>query len=274
MTLVSLSLIVASSCGGGSSDKGTKTAAGKTSTTEAGGDATTTTAAETTTTPPGPGSTVKPAGTVEPGGYGWRANASDYRGLDGKQFEFGCPPGGAPEGIYGTGVYTDDSSVCSAAVHAGKITAAEGGQVIIATQPGQPSYKGSSANGVESSEFGAYGGSYQVVDDKPFAGTSEPQAGGYGWKVTSSRQDGLDGQTFRYSCPPAGDLGSVWGTGTYTNDSSVCSAAVHAGKITRATGGTAVIQIKGKQDKFEGSTANGVTSSEYGPWPSSFSFVG
>src|SRR5213078_1087116 len=107
----------------------------------------TTTGEATTTSAAGPGSTVKAAGTAEPGGYGWDANASDYRGLDGKQFEFGCPPGGKPGSVYGTDLYTDDSSVCGAAVHAGRITPAEGGQVMIVTQPGQPAYKASTANG-------------------------------------------------------------------------------------------------------------------------------
>jgi hypothetical protein len=66
----------------------------------------------------------------------------------------------------------------------------------------------------------------------------------------------------------------VYGTDTYTDDTPPCSAAVHAGKIKSATGGTAVIEIKGAQSSFTSTAAHGVTSSEYGEWPGSYAFVG
>jgi hypothetical protein len=262
--------ILLGACGGG-----TKTASKATTTTDASGASTTqaATAASTTTTAPGPGSTVKPTGAVDPGGYGWAASATDYRGLNGKQLEFGCPPGGRFAAVYGNGTYTDDSSVCTAAVHAGKITQAAGGQVVIAIQPGQPTYAASQANGVDSAGFGKYEGSYEIVSNLPFKGTTDPQTGGYGWKITANALRGLIGQRFTFSCPPAGELSAVYGTGTYTDDSSVCVAAVHAGKVALAAGGKAVIEMKGEQTSFTGSEANGVKSNDYGAWPASYSFA-
>ena len=75
---------MSSSCGGGGGDDdgGEKASAGGSTTTAADdGDATTTTASDGTTTSLGPGSTVKATGDAEPGGYGWDASPTDYRGL-------------------------------------------------------------------------------------------------------------------------------------------------------------------------------------------------
>ena len=65
----------------------------------------------------------------------------------------------------------------------------------------------------------------------------------------------------------------VWGVGPYTDDSSVCTAAVHAGLITAAKGGTVTFDVTTGMDAYKGSTANGVTSLDYGGWPRQFSFV-
>ena len=77
-----------------------------------------------------------------------------------------------------------------------------------------------------------------------------------------------------YLCPADGTLGSVWGTDAYTDDSSVCTAAVHLGLINELDGGLVVIQISGGLDAYEGTTANGVTSGSYGAWSGTFTFVG
>ena len=66
--------------------------------------------------------------------------------------------------MWGTDVYTDDSSVCSAAVHAGLITVEDGGKVVIEIAPAEEEYKGSDANGVESSDYGPWGGSFTFPD--------------------------------------------------------------------------------------------------------------
>ena len=61
--------------------------------------------------------------------------------------------------------------------------------------------------------------------------------------------------------------------GTYTDDSSVCSAAVQAGLITLANGGNVTIEIQPGANSYTGSTKNGITSSDYGPWSGSNTFV-
>ena len=95
----------------------------------------------------------------------WRATASTHRGNDGEQIEYDCPPGGQEFTIWGTDVYTDDSSVCTAAVHVGTITLAEGGTVTIEIRPGEEEYDASERNGISSSAYPAWGGSFVVIDD-------------------------------------------------------------------------------------------------------------
>jgi hypothetical protein len=86
----------------------------------------------------------------------WSTNASQYRGSVGQPVSFRCPPGGAPRNVWGTDIYTDDSSVCTAAVHAGRITVADGGVVTFEMRPGLGAYSAAVRNGIESSAYEAW----------------------------------------------------------------------------------------------------------------------
>ena len=66
--------------------------------------------------------------------------------------------------------------------------------------------------------------------------------------------------------------GMVWGTDVYTNDSRICVAAVHAGKITVAVGGRVTLEILPGKPSYVGSTRYGVGSSSYGAWTCSYQF--
>lgn len=107
-----------------------------------------------------------PSGSPDPGGDGsfphpsWVSHAESLRGRDGEQFTFECSPEGQPMPVWGTDIYTDDSSVCTAAVHAGKIGFADGGEVTIEIRPIESSYTGSTRNGVTSRDRGRYRGSF------------------------------------------------------------------------------------------------------------------
>lgn len=112
------------------------------------------------------------------------------------------------------------------------------------------------------------------ADEAPAGdGTTDEVAPDVTWSLSAIDYRGEDGLEITYDCPPDGVLGSVWGTGTYTDDSSVCTAAVHFGLITRAGGGPVVIEISPGLEAYDASTANGVTSSAYGPWNGSFTFT-
>lgn len=97
----------------------------------------------------------------------WRSSPLDLnlRGLNGERFRFHCPPGKAlPGQVVGSGPYTDGSSICAAAVHAGVIRTASGGFVTIELRPGQTHYVGSLRNYVQSEDYEPYwSGSFLVV---------------------------------------------------------------------------------------------------------------
>ncbi len=95
----------------------------------------------------------------------WRTTVADHRGANREQFDYDCPAGGQPANVWGTDVYTDDSSVCTAAVHAGAITVEEGGTVVVEIRPGEEEYEASSRNGIDSLAYGPWGGSFVVVDE-------------------------------------------------------------------------------------------------------------
>ena len=74
--------------------------------------------------------------------------------------------------------------------------------------------------------------------------------------------------------PPESDRGAiVWGSGPYTDDSSVCRAGVHAGAITYASGGRVVIEMRLGLEQYFGSVRNGVETEDYGSWGGSFAVV-
>ncbi len=94
------------------------------------------------------------------------------------------------------------------------------------------------------------------------------------WSTDAATYRGENGKRYAYTCPVVAEIpgSTVWGTDTYTDDSSVCKAAIHAGKITIA-GGTVTIEIRAGQATYTGSTRNGVTTSEYGVWQGSYVFI-
>ena len=99
----------------------------------------------------------------------WRASPLDLnlRGLNGERFRFRCPPGKpAPGQVIGSGPYTDGSSICAAAVHAGMIRGASGGVVTIELRPGQAHYSGSLSHYVQSEGYEPYwSGSFLIVNE-------------------------------------------------------------------------------------------------------------
>ncbi|HYE97128.1 MAG TPA: LCCL domain-containing protein [Rubricoccaceae bacterium] len=95
----------------------------------------------------------------------WGDTAAQHRGHEGMRIAYLCPPGGTAHTVWGSGPYTDDSSVCTAAVHAGVITFASGGRVVISMRPGRGSYSGSTRNGVTTLDYGEWGGSFDVRTD-------------------------------------------------------------------------------------------------------------
>jgi hypothetical protein len=70
----------------------------------------------------------------------WTTDAQRWRGMNGAMFLLRCPPNGSPSVVFGSEIYTDNSSICLAAVHDRRITFAEGGRVQIVIRPGMMTY--------------------------------------------------------------------------------------------------------------------------------------
>jgi hypothetical protein len=80
------------------------------------------------------------------------------------------------------------------------------------------------------------------------------------------------GTTLNGTCP-AGCDGAIWGTDIYSDDSSICTAAIHAGVIP-ASGGEVTIMVEEGQDSYTASDRNGIQSFDFGAWEGSYVFVG
>ena len=93
------------------------------------------------------------------------------------------------------------------------------------------------------------------------------------WTVSASTFRLAPGLTYTFLCPAEGTLGTVWGSDPYTADSSICTAAVHAGKITVEKGGEVTIEIRGGRSTYGATTRNGVTTYPYGQYPHSVVFI-
>jgi hypothetical protein len=76
-------------------------------------------------------------------------------------------------------------------------------------------------------------------------------------------------------CPSEGGAeANIWGTGTYTSDSAICLAALHAGVLTREGDEAFVVEVVDGLPAYTGSTRNGIASLSYPAWPRSFRFPG
>mgnify|MGYP001231451140 CR=1 FL=1 len=78
-----------------------------------------------------------------------------------------------------------------------------------------------------------------------------------------------DATTFAVTCPASCGNRSVWGTDMYTTDSSICTAARHAGIVDDA-GGKVEVELAPGQDSYSGTERNGVKTGNWNSYPGSF----
>ena len=192
----------------------------------------------------------------------------------GQDFAFFCPPGGALGGrVWGDAVYHPNSSLCDAAVHEGRISAREGGHVIVAISSGLASHAAANRNGVtslvgtgaatsyrfidHSPDLAPVAHPFEIVDAVPASAALIPNGR---WNMAFSQVTGLPGTVFRMTCPSGGQIGTVVGSEFYHPRSSICTSAVHAGLINPREGGEFGIQVFPARGYFLGGTANGINS--------------
>lgn len=172
--------------------------------------------------------------------------------------------------VWGSGPYTSDSRACRAARHAGAVPIG-GGVVRFEMGPGRARYPGSTRNGVESIDYGAWGTSFTVsaVGAPPAPVATGPEQCPDNMAIFAGSDEVL-----RCLCPALmTGQGSVWGTDAYTADSAVCRAALHAGAVT-PRGGEVTLRMLEGLPRYVGTTRNRVESQNYGAYGASFRFEG
>lgn len=180
--------------------------------------------------------------------------------------------------VWGNSVYTDDSSLGTAAVHAGLLKNDEVGFVTIRILPGQSSYGSVTRNGVTTREYASWARSFEfvpndlsipvmrtpsVIPSTPATTSILPDPGtlmDYRSKV---------GQTFLFHVTGSAD-GFVYGTDTYTDDSTLATAVVHAGIVKPGERTVVKVTIVEGQDSYQSSNRNGIESRAWGNWSTSY----
>ena len=85
----------------------------------------------------------------------------------------------------------------------------------------------------------------------------------------------LEGERIGVNCPDEcwDGGGTIWGDGVYTDDSAICRALFHSGRVTPGADlyGMLLTILPG-QERYEGAERNGIESRSYGRWPRSFAF--
>jgi hypothetical protein len=77
------------------------------------------------------------------------------------------------------------------------------------------------------------------------------------------------GRTYTFRVTGSAD-GSVWGTDTYTADSALAAAAVHAGVLRVGETGLVRVRMVAGLSAYSGSSRNGVTSGSWDAYPSAY----
>jgi hypothetical protein len=135
-------------------------------------------------------------------------------------------------------------------------------------------YEGTTRNGVTTSDYGSWGGSYRVERADPAGRGPRPpeparpknalpdpgNLAGYRDKV---------GQSFLFEVTGATG-GQVWGSDVYTDDSSLATAAVHAGVLRDGQKGVVKVMVLEGKSSYDSSTRHGVTTGSWGSWQGSF----
>jgi hypothetical protein len=156
------------------------------------------------------------------------------------------------------GTYTLDSPIAVAAVHAGIVPINKSGIVTIEITKGLESYIASTRNGILSNKFGKYEGSYRFEQDSRFISQLEI------------------GKTYAFKIRGTTGWG-IWGGGdtltTYTADSPIVTAAVHAGIVKDGEEKEIRLIILAGQSNYTGVTRNSITSKQYGPYTKSYRFI-
>ncbi|MBK6593782.1 MAG: putative Ig domain-containing protein [Burkholderiales bacterium] len=208
---------------------------------------------------------------------------SNFESSSGGVFRFKVTGNSRAGGARGTNVYTSDSNLSFAAVHAGVLVDGQVGVVRVVIVPPQSVFLGSALNSVDSTGYNQLSGAYAVSNDAgsvPLA--AYPGMLGNPLPDPGSLEDYRGrNQAALYFRVTGSNVGSVRGTGTYTDDSKLAVAAVHAGLLAVGQQGVVKVTIRpglvattAEPSPYIGTTANGIVSNSFGTGNGSYSLSG
>ena len=168
--------------------------------------------------------------------------------------------------VWGDFTYTLDSDLGTAAVHAGVLQIGETRPVKLWIVPPPPSFAEANRNGIQSMKWGSFPAAFVMQAARGGAVAVQPIApqrlpghlGGLG--VNESKTITITGD----------DRGFVWGTDTYTGDSRIEAAAVHAGILKAGERGDVLLTRVEPPTRFQGSERNGVRSQPWGRYSTAY----
>jgi hypothetical protein len=193
---------------------------------------------------------------------------SSYRDLVGMSVTL--PVVGTTSGsVWGSDIYTDDSSVAAAAVHAGVVSAGEFAFVKVTLLPGQAHYDAVTRNGVASQTYDGWQGSFRVESAMQPWTVQLPGGEDASPLVPMSTMRGRPDISFVVQAVGVAS-GQLWGTGVYTDDSSIGAAAVHAGLLKPGEIGFLRVTMLPGRETYAASDRNGVKSQPFGAYQGSF----
>ncbi|CAF4621839.1 unnamed protein product, partial [Rotaria socialis] len=180
-----------------------------------------------------------------------------YQALVGRSFPV-LLSGGYIVWVGGSDIYSTNSDLPSASVHAGVRAKGQTAIVIVTILAGQSSYLSTTLNGVSSSSFDAWGASFC------FGSLSSPT------NLTSYRSQA--GRMFAFLLHGVKSNATVYGTDIYGDQSNLAAAAVHSGVLSVGQTQIIIVTILAGQKSYVGSSRNNITSLPLGGWNGSFSF--
>ena len=164
--------------------------------------------------------------------------------------------------VWGDGVYTADSHLAAAAVHAGVLGNGQTDILAIRILPGQSNYAAAVRHGVTSRSYSSYSLSYEFVPyDSQRLLIQDPGS--------LSIFEGLEGRTLAFQVTGSAS-GSVWGSDVYTADSSLSTAAVHAGLVRVGETSVVLVDFLPGQSSYVGSQRFDITSRNWGSYQMSY----
>lgn len=182
--------------------------------------------------------------------------------------------------VYGTDVYTGDSNIAAAAVHAGLLASGQTGVVTIDFIPGIATYVATKRNGVTSQASNAYPTAFKFYTPAAAAPPAPPAPPPPPPRVFAFSDAGIlskmplpkPGSILYFNITGSRD-GAVYGSGPYSINSSLPATAVHAGALAHGQKALIAVTILAGQPSYQSLARNGVTSQSYGATNISYSVI-